>query len=860
MASDLIRKAKVPALAGADMSSGVADAAAVCEQCGDSLAGLRVVRRPVGPTMRAFCCNGCAFIAEQLFLAQAGSRDRASLSALLAADADGAAASEAAAGSHLQLSVRGMACNACALMIEQSLRCVPGVVKATVDFATQMAYVAFDPKLVTRGELQRAIERAGYDAGRLPRDDARLDARIRRIDLLRVVIAWLAATQVLMLSLPLYIAAPDTISDDIERLLQGASFVLILPALLFSAQPLYRAAWSQLRMWRLAAVGLELPTVIAISAAVGASAFAAIMSRGPVYFDAAALVIALAVSARWVLATSVANARAHVDAARRASTHALRLVAFPSSLATESVAAHQLKTGARVLVPPGAAVPADGAVVHGRSSCSQASLTGESLPVEKSAGAPVLAGSINLDQPLVVEVGRSGAESSSAALLRMAEEAGRDRPATRELTARLAAPYLCLMGSIALVTLLGWSLVDPARAVSSAVAVLIAACPCALLLAVPSAIAAAQSALARRGVLVARVCAIEALAGVDLFACDKTGTLTTGEPRLLRQLLLRAADPEHTLAIAAAMETLSTHPYARALIAAVQSLGRSLPPLAEGRVEASAGIEATVSGRRYRLGKLEFALVDKLAGRRADIAAIAERENLQPANTIVLADAEGPVALFVFGERLRDETAQLVDTLNEFGVEPVILSGDRRAPVHAVAAMLGIERALAHQTPHSKCEWIVGQQKAGHRVAMLGDGINDAPALARADVSIVLADGSATAQARADVILLSSRLADVELTLLSAHRAMKLARQNLGLALSCHVSFIALAAFGVTSPALAVGATAASALLVLANAARSLQGNAPCVRDERHAGGMSPDLGSKAAGGRALKRGMSGSR
>jgi Cu2+-exporting ATPase len=365
--------------------------------------------------------------------------------------------------------------------------------------------------------------------------------------------------------------------------------------------------------------------------------------------------------------------------------------------------------------------------------------------------------------------------------------------------------------------------------------VLIAACPCALLLAVPSAVAAAQSSLTRRGVLVARACAIEALARADLLACDKTGTLTTGEPRLLRQLLLRTADPEHTLAIAAAMETLSTHPYARALIGAVQSLGKSLPPLTEGRVEASAGIEATVSGRRYRLGKLEFALADKLAARRADIAAIAEREGLQAASTIVLADVEGPVALFVFGERLRDDAAQLIDTLGECGVEPVILSGDRRAPVHAVAATLAIERALAHQTPHSKSEWIVGQQLAGHRVAMLGDGINDAPALARANVSIALADGSATAQARADVVLLSSRLADVELALISAQRAMKLARQNMGVALGCSVSFIGLAAFGVTSAAVAVIATALSTIAVLANASRSLGDGAPRVHGPRPA-------------------------
>ena len=826
MASDLIRKAKTPSLAGADGSGVSADSPLVCDQCADSLAGLRIVRRPIGATMRAFCCNGCAFIAEQLFLAQAGTRDRASLNASMAAEAE--ASSEAieaatAAGSHLQLSIRGMACSACALLIQQSVQRVAGVSKASVNFATRTAFVAFDPKRVTRGEVQRTIERAGYDAGRVPRDDAQIDSRVRRIDLLRVVIAWLAAAQVLMLSLPLYIAGPGAMTSDVERLLQGASFVLSLPALLFSAQPLYRAAWSQLRMWRAGAAGLELPTVLAISAAIAASAVGAILARGPIYFDAVTLVIALAISARWMLAGGPLRARAHVDALRRHPTRALRLVAFPSSLATESVISAQLKPGARVLVPPGEPIPADGVVVHGRSSCSQAALTGESLPIEKSAGAPVIAGSINLDQPLVIEVGRSGIESSSLALQRMAEEAGRERPRAIELTTRVAKPYLWLMATAAITALLAWLLFDPSRALSSVLAVLIAACPCALLLATPSAMAAAQSVFERRGVLVARSGAIEMLAGVDLLACDKTGTLTTAEPRLTRQLLLRTADPEYTLAIAASMQTLSTHPYARALIGAVQSLGKSLPPLTDGRVEASAGIEATVGGRRYRLGKLEFALIDKQAGKRADVSAIAVREGLHAASTIVLADAEGALALFVFGERLRDDAAALIDAVTELGVEPVLLSGDRRAPVHGVAATLGIERTLTHQTPHSKCEWVSGQQRAGHRVAMLGDGINDTPAIARADVSLALADGSPAAQARADFVLLSSRLADVEFTFTVARRAMRLARQNIGLALGCNVSFIVLAASGITSPAFAVGGTAASALLVLANAARLLR-------------------------------------
>jgi proline iminopeptidase len=227
------------------------------------------------------------------------------------------------------------------------------------------------------------------------------------------------------------------------------------------------------------------------------------------------------------------------------------------------------------------------------------------------------------------------------------------------------------------------------------------------------------------------------------------------------------------------METLSTHPYSRALISAAQSLQKSLPPIVDGRVEASAGIEATVGGRRYRLGKTEFTLVEKLAAHRGTIAAIVAREALGATSYIVLADPQGPIALFVFGERLRDDAATMVDAFIEKGVDAVLLSGDRREPVHAVAAALGIEQALAHQTPESKRNWVADQQRAGHRVAMLGDGMNDAPVIAQADVSIALASGSTLAQARADLIVLSSRLADVQYAFAVARRAMKIVRQIL---------------------------------------------------------------------------------
>ncbi|MCU0769841.1 MAG: HAD-IC family P-type ATPase [Burkholderiaceae bacterium] len=573
MPSELIRKAKVSS-APVDEAVGQAAAADACDHCGDSLAGLRVVQRQIGATLRPYCCNGCAFIAEQLFLAQAGARDREALSSALApGDPGHAPATAATTTAQARIDVHGMVCAACAMLIEHQLRRLPGVDRAHVDFTTRRAFVSYDDKLLSRDELLREIRRAGYETGTVARDERRAG----RVELLRVLLAWLMMMQVMMLAVPLYFAAPGDVAPDIEQLMRIASLILTLPVVLFSAQPLYRAAWSQLRIGR---IGMDVPVVLGIGAAFVASALATVTSRGQVYFDSVTMFVALVLGTRWLLARGLAAAREHIETARRQSQLAAqRLVAFPSSLATESVGADSLRVGDRVLVPPGETVPADGVVVHGRSSCSQAWLTGESTPIEKTAGAPVLAGSVNLDQPMVVEVTRRGEATSLAALQRLVDEAGRERPRVVELANRVAGHFLWAVLGITLLTLVGWWLVDPAQALPNAIAVLVATCPCALSLAAPATFSAAQSALAQRRVLLARTAALESLAEVDLLACDKTGTLTTGDPALLRQLLLREADPERLLAVAAALETMSTHPYARALTQAARTLPITLPPV-----------------------------------------------------------------------------------------------------------------------------------------------------------------------------------------------------------------------------------------------------------------------------------------
>jgi Cu2+-exporting ATPase len=794
-------------------------AAATCDHCGDSLAGLKVERRKLGPKMQSFCCLGCAFIAEQLYLAQAGSRDRAALDQVVS-DALPRPLPPEAQLARAQIPVQGMVCAACGLLIEHRVKRVPGVASAQVDFAGRRAYVAFDAAQTDAQKIALAIRKAGYATG-----DAAPGARARRIELLRVMLAWLMMMQVMMLAVPAYVTQPGDIPPDIEQLLRIAQLVLTLPVMLFSAAPIFRAALSQVRAGVSSVIGMDLPIVLGLTAAFAASAWATLSAHGPVYFDSVTMFVALVLGARWLQGRGLARAYAHIDAAHRsAQLVAHRLRAWPGSPVTDTVAASGLAVGDHVMVAAGETVPADGVVADGASAVSQAWLTGESTPIEKSEGMPVLAGSLNLEQPLVVRVTRAGEATSLAALRRLVEAAGRDRPRVVELANRVALVFLWAVLLIAALTVAGWWLVDPAHALPNAIAVLVATCPCALSLAAPAALAATQSALARRGVLTARAAALEQLAKVDTFACDKTGTLTAAEPRLAQVVPLRAFDAAKLLAMAASLESLSSHPFARALVRAAQDAGVTLPAIAEGRAQASAGVEGVVEGRRLRLGKADFALglVE------ADPVPVAarllrrmEREKIATESVIVLADREGPLALFSFGEALRGDAGELVQQLRRAQVDVLLVSGDRRAPVERVARELSIGSVYAHQTPESKRELVRELQKSGRTVAMLGDGMNDAPVIAQADVSIALAEGNALAQARADLIVLTPRLADVGHAFSAARRGMRIVRENLGWAFAYNVVVIPLAAFGYITPALAAVGMALSSLLVVGNALRA---------------------------------------
>jgi Cu2+-exporting ATPase len=477
-----------------------------------------------------------------------------------------------------------------------------------------------------------------------------------------------------------------------------------------------------------------------------------------------------------------------------------------------------------VIVAAGSLIPADGRIVEGRSSISQAWLTGESSPADVVPGVRVLAGSLNLDQPLVIEVSRAGDRTSLSGLRRLVVEAASHRPPLVELANRVAGRFVAVVLLAAVATAAAWAFIDPSVAVRNAVAVLIVTCPCALAMAVPLAGACAQSALARRGVLVARPSALEAMARTDTVAIDKTGTLTESEPALNCILSLRDQDDPACLRMAASLGSRSVHPYARALVKAARHAGLRLAPVSKVTESVGAGVEGFIAGRRYRFGKPDFALAlchtPEPDGALAPVLARVLPDN---GAGLVLADENGPLALFRFGERVRSGADVLLSGLSRRGIDVMVVSGDRRESVQAVTDRLDAGPGLtvhAEQSPAGKRELISKLQRHGRRVTMIGDGINDAPVLAQADASVALASGADLARARADLVCLRARLDDIDFAFEIARRAATVVRANLVWALGYNAVMVPLAMAGGVSPPLAAAGMAASSLAVVLNSMR----------------------------------------
>ncbi|WP_189351882.1 heavy metal translocating P-type ATPase [Vogesella fluminis] len=709
------------------------------------------------------------------------------------------------------LMLEGITCAACVWLNEQHLRRLPGVLTVDINYATHRARVRWDNSRLQLSAILEAIAAIGYRAH--PYDASRQEAlhqKERKQALNRLWVAGLSMMQVMMYAVPVYMAPDGEIEAQYLWLLHWASFVLTVPVVIYSATPFYRATWRDLKTRR---AGMDTPVTIGILTAFFASFWALInrIEHG-IYFDSVSMFVFLLLGGRYlegVARRKTGEATERLVKLLPAFAH--RLDNWPASRDSSEVAAANLALGDLLLVKPGETIPADGIIRDGQSSIDESLLSGESLPVARRIGEEVVAGSVNSASPLVIEVNRIGQGTRLAGIVRLLDQALAEKPRLALLADRFASVFVAALLLVALATFAGWYWYEPARVLWITVAVLVISCPCALSLATPAALTAATGHLAQLGVLTARGHALETLSKISDVVFDKTGTLTHGRMQLLQLQTFGSLDNGAALALAAAIESGSEHPIARALLAANAA---PLPALGDVVNTPGQGISARLRDTVWRLGRPEF----------VSSRAPAIPDNWPAAATcIALGHDDEIVALFAIGDQPRAEAAAVVQQLQRRGLTLHLLSGDAAPAVEHLAANLGLDHARAAATPEDKLAYVSQLQLQGRRVLMIGDGVNDAPVLARADVSLAMGGGTDVARASGDLILIHDELGRLPATLALAQRTMHIIRQNLWWAALYNLLALPLAIAGWVTPWLASLGMALSSLLVVGNALRLIK-------------------------------------
>jgi Cu2+-exporting ATPase len=702
-----------------------------------------------------------------------------------------------------QLLLQGVRCAACSWLIERAMHAVPGVCEIAVDPLTTRTRLRWDPHKTRLSELLASIAVLGYDPYPCTEDEVDRAAVLeRRAALPRLIVAGLGMSEVMGYAVALYAGALHDADPAIYQFLRLVSMLVATPVVFYAGAPFYRGAARGLRMGR---PGMDVPVSLAIAAAYIASVWNTFKGSGQVYFDSAVMFVFFLSCARFLEMSGRHRALSLTGALAR---HLPRVATRLREGRTEVVGVVELHRGDLVLVPPGQSIPVDGRLDNGAARVDESLLTGESRPVRKTAGDPIVAGSINLLGAITVCVERVGASTLLAQISRLIAVAREERPRVVEITDRVAVWFVT--GVLALAVAAGaiWWLIDASRAFDVVLAVLVVTCPCALALATPAAFTVGMSVLARQGVLLRRAGALEMLSRVTDLVFDKTGTLTEHSAGIHRIETFAGHDAAQMLELAALLESRSEHPIARAFPSPAAAL-----PVTGIMAVPGQGLEGCVNGMRLRIGTRAFAL---------------ELSDTDPATDspesatqfVYLGSDSQLMARFAIAEQVRADAPAALAALQAAGISLAIASGDQAGPVRAAAQQLGIHTWHAGLQPTGKLELVRRMQQNGRIVGMVGDGINDSPVLAGADVSVAVGTGTSLAQHAADCILMGAGLAALPAAVVHARRTMHIVRQNLWWAVIYNVVAVPLAITGMLAPWLAALGMSASSLLVTFNALR----------------------------------------
>ena len=737
------------------------------------------------------------------------------------------------------LAITGMTCASCVANVESALRGVSGVKSADVNLATERATVELDPTRADFPALVRAVERAGYGALALSADQKeravvedreRAARRAQLVSLRRrlVVAAVLASLTMIVSMADLLIGG---LADAPWRAYLG--FALATPVQLWAAAPFYVNAWGAARHRQ---TNMNTLIVVGTTAAYGISVVATFLPQvfanaglDPhqyLYYETAAAIVALVLVGRYL----EARARAHTSDAIRG------LLALGAKSARvrrpggteEDVPIDELQVGDVIIVRPGETIATDGLVIAGDSAVDESMLTGESVPVEKSAGDDVAGGTINASGTLRFRATRVGADTALAQIVRLVEEAQGSKAPIQRLVDRVASVFVPIVFVVAAAAAIAWWIYGPephfAYAVTAFIAVLIIACPCALGLATPTAIMVGTGRGATRGILIKSAQALEMAQKIDVVAFDKTGTLTVGRPEVVDWVTCADIGEDEALRLIASAELRSEHPLAAAVVEHARAKGLELTEPTTFEAIAGSGVHAVVEGRDIWVGNAALARAHGFAGLGDGMLSHHQAEG----RTTLVATIDGqPGAVLAAADVPKAAAADAIQEIRALGARTLLISGDTRRTVEAIAKRLGIDEVRAEVWPEVKAQMVAELQQQGHRVAMVGDGVNDAPALARADLGIAIGSGTDVAIAAAEIVLVGGDPRGVPRALRLARRTVATIRQNLFWAFFYNVALIPVAAGALypftgwlLSPVLAAAAMAVSSVTVVSNSLR----------------------------------------
>ena len=697
----------------------------------------------------------------------------------------------------ITLAISNMHCGGCLRSVERAAMSVKGVESARANLSAKRLSVVLDLEKATEADVVAALERAGFQAA--PMHAAKLGSDSDRAQYLlrRVAVAGFAAANVMLLSVSVWAGEGSDMDLALQILFRWISALIAVPTVAYAGQPFFASALQALRGGRL---NMDVPISLAILLATGMSLYQTIAGNEHVYFDAAVTLLFFLLVGRWLDESLRVRARGEAQ----------NLLSLQSGIATvidenglrRMVPAHALRSGDRLLVAAGERIAADGIVRTGAGAIDQSLITGETLPLAVSPGQQVYAGSLNLSQAIEIEV--TGADSATllAEISRLMLAAEQGKAHYRRLGDRAAQIYAPAVHGLGAATVVGWLLLGASwqTALTYAIAVLIITCPCALALAVPAVQVAAASRLFRRGVILKAPDGLERLAETDLVVFDKTGTLTLGRP----QLLNGESVSDHALTAAAGLAASSKHPYARALVAAADARLGSVTPIPDVEEIPGRGLLRSLPDGEERLGSAEWCGVVSGGG---------------GSEVWYRRSGEAPIG-FRFADALKLDAAETIKALKQKGYPVALLSGDREEIVRIIARQVGIETWEAELTPADKIAWLAEREREGRKVLMVGDGLNDAPALAAAHASLSPANAADISQRAADCVFQGDGLKPVLEALATAKRARSMALQNFGVAFIYNLLCVPLAMAGYVTPLIAAVVMSTSSIIVTVNATR----------------------------------------